>query len=519
MNLSQISLKKKVVLYFPKVFSDTRPWHGTPLALLAASSLLDREGYKIKIISDFLFPNHIEEVVKECQDSICLGFSCMTGFQIYDALRVADAVRASNPNLPIIWGGWHPSILPEETAQDSRVDVVIGGQGERKFAEVVERFYQGASLDGIAGVTYKLPDGSIKSSPNNVLEDVNNFPPCPYHLVDIEKCLLVTEYGRRTIQYISSQGCPHRCGFCIEPVVNRQRWSGLSAERVVTDWEHLYKEYHVDAIAVYDSNFFVNKKRVYDICTGLLSKGIKIKWGNANGRIPQLIQYEPEVWEAMEKSGCQMILTGAESGSQKTLDLVHKDMDVSQIKLFTELCRRYHIRIFYSYLIGLPWSKDKRENEKFIEEEFTQTFSQIDNMMNIENGNRFSISVYTPFPGSELYQRALEMGFQAPKTLIGWSNFMALPEDAFERDISRKWITKDQSLKVVMVTQYIFGLLDIPTRDVITKRITNPLFRAVFHLCWNFGMLLAILRWRFKFFAFPVDFWIYTRVRKYMKIF
>jgi radical SAM superfamily enzyme YgiQ (UPF0313 family) len=512
-------MRKKVVLYFPRVFSDTRPWQGTPLSLLAISRLLVRQGYEIKIISDFLIPNHVQEVVRQCQDSVCLGLSCMTGFQIYDALRVADAARAVNPNLPIIWGGWHPSVLPEETAEDDRVDVVVRGEGERSFAEVVNNLYEGKSLADVAGITYRLPDGSIRSNPALPLEDINNFPPYPYQLVDIEKCLITTEYGRRTLQYISSYGCPHRCGFCIEPVVNKRRWTGLSAESVVADWEDLHKKYQIDAIAVYDSNFFVDKKRVYSICTGLLSRGIKIKWGNANGRIPQLAQYEPEIWEAMERSGCQMILTGAESGSQKTLDLINKDMSVEQIKIFTELCRKYHIRIFYSYLIGLPWSKDRRESEKFIEEEFKQTFRQIEKMMDIENGNRFSISVYTPFPGSELYNRALEMGFKAPKSLVEWSRFMALPEDAFEKDLSRSWMTENQILKVVMLTQYIFGLLDIPTRDVVVKRMANPVLRTIFYFCWNVGMLLAGLRWRFKFFALPVDFWVYTRIRKYTKVF
>lgn len=106
---------KKVVLYFPRVFSDTRPWHRTPLALLAVSSLLVTDGYDVHIIADFLFEDHIAEVIHQCQDSMCLGLTCMTGFQIYDALRIADAVRASRPDLPIVWGGWYPSILPEET--------------------------------------------------------------------------------------------------------------------------------------------------------------------------------------------------------------------------------------------------------------------------------------------------------------------------------------------------------------------------------------------------------------------
>ena len=511
--------KKKITLYFPRVFSDTRPWHGIPLSLLAISRTLAKDGYDIHIIADFLFKDHIKEVVRQCQDSICFGLTCMTGFQIYDALRIADAVRTSKPDLPIVWGGWHPSILPEETLENNLVDIVVQGQGERKFTEVVRRLHKNASLEGIPGVIHKSADGLIKLTPDCVLEDIDNFPPYPYNLVNVEKCLDVTEYGRRTIHYISSYGCPHRCGFCIEPVVNKRRWTGLSAERVVTDWEYLYKKYHIDSIAVYDSNFFVDKNRVYKICSGLIKKNIKIKWGNADGRIPQLIKYEPEIWEVMEKSGCKMILTGAESGSQGTLDLIHKDMEVDQIKLFTELCRKYHIRVFFSYIMGLPWSKSKKKNEKLFEDDFKQTAQQIEAMMRIEQGNRFSISVYTPYPGSELYNRALQLGLKAPQSLVEWSKFMAVPEDAFEKDVRRRWITRSQALQITMLTQYIFGLMDIQTRDRITSKMHNLIIRNLFLFSWNIGLLMARSRWKFKFWSFPVDFWVYTQIRKYLRLF
>ena len=511
--------KKKIVLYFPRVFSDTRTWHGTPLTLLAISRLLADNSYDIRIVADFLFKNHIEEVVRQCRDSICLGLTCMTGFQLYDALRIASAVRISKPDLPIVWGGWHPSILPEETLEDDHVDILVQGQGERKFAEIVNRLCKNAPLDGIPGVMYKSADGTVRSTPDCTLEDINNFPSYPYDLVDVEKCLDVTEYGQRTIQYISSYGCPHRCGFCIEPIVNKRRWTGLLAERVVDDWEHLYKHYNVDSIAVYDSNFFVDKQRVYDICQGLIKKKIKIKWGNANGRIPQLVQYEPEIWQVMEKSGCSVILTGVESASQEVLDLIHKDMEIDQVKPFTELCHKYNIRIIFSYMVGLPLSESKEKNEKYVEDELKNTLQQIESMMGIEHGNRFSISIYTPYPGSDLYNRALEFGLQAPRSLVEWSRFVAFPEDSFETDTRRSWITRSQKLRVAMLTQYIFGLMYIHTRDRIASKMRNPIFRVLFLLSWNIGLLMACLRWRLRFWALPVDFWVFTQIRKYLKLF
>ncbi len=508
----------KVVLYFPRVFSDTRPWHGTPLAPLALSGFLLKEGIEVKIIADFLYRDHVAELLRQCRESICLGLSCMTGFQIYDALRVAEIARKTYPELPIVWGGWHPSVTPEETIRDERVDILVRGQGERKFTEVVRRLKDGTSLEGIAGVTYKSKDGSPVSNPDSHLEDMNNFPPYPYHLIDIEKCLGATEYGRRTIHYTSSYGCPHCCGFCIEPVVNRRRWTALAPERVVDDWERLQKRYRVDSVAVYDSNFFVDKNRVYRICLDLMKRKININWGNVDGNIAQLVEFEPEIWEAMERSGCRMILTGAESGSPDALKLMNKKLNGEQARRFTELCHKHHIRVFFSYVMGLPWSKTDKKNTEHFREEFKLTLDQIGELMVIDPVNRFSISVYTPYPGSYLYQRALEFGFQPPNGLAGWSNFTAVAEDAFNIDRRRRWLTKSQTIKVSMLTQYIFGLMDLPARNYIADRMSNPVTRCFFLLAWNVGLWLARLRWRHRFLALPLDFWFFTQVRKYLKL-
>lgn len=432
--------KGKIVLFHPHPLGDTRRWYGTPLALLSISRILDREGYDIKIISRFLQGGYVRKVLEECKDSVCMGITAITGFQIKDGLKVARLVRSQYPKLPIIWGGWHPSILPEETIRDENVDIVVKGPGDRTFAELVNVLSDGGDIAKIPGVVYKDGDRIIVN-PDRTLEGLDNFPPLPYNLVDVEKCLRETEYGLRTIEYISSYGCPYRCGFCVEEIVNKRRWVGLSSDRVVEEWEFLVKKYNVDSIAIYDSNFFVDKKRIYDICSQLIKKNIKIKWGNVNGRIPQLNEYEPEIWELMARSGCSMILVGAESGSQDAMDLITKDMDVEEVYEFTRLCKKYGIKILYSYVVGLPWSSDIRENEERLNREYKATLFSIDKLLRIGGRQRFMFYLFLPYPGARLFDRAAELGLEYPKTLEGWSDFLMSPEDAFNMVVKQKWIT------------------------------------------------------------------------------
>lgn len=486
------------------------------MALLAISRILDKEGYQIKIISRFLSENPEREILKEAKDALCFGVSAMVGFQIYDGLKMTRLVKEKYPNLPIVWGGWHPSILPEQTLKNKYVDIVVKGQGDRTFPELVHALEEGKNLKEILGIAYKEKGKTIVNK-GRPLEDINSFPPMPYDLVDMEKCITGTEPGERSILYSSSYGCPFKCGFCVEPIVYQQRWFGLRADRVVEEWEYLAQKYNINAFVVADSNFFVDKQRVYDICRGVLKKKLKIKWKHANGRIPQLVQYEPEIWEAMAKSGCTLINTGAESGSQEALDLINKEMKIEETIKFTELCKKYKVKIQFSFLMGLPWSKDEKKNQGLVNKEFSNTFDLINKLMKISGRNRFTYYVYLPYPGAPLFDRAVNLGLKAPKDLEGWSNYLLSPDDAFRTVVRQKWITPGQARLVNMLSQYIFAVMDDDTFKLI-GRTPGVLKRFFLKRFYKIAKQTVELRWRFKFFALPLDYRIFSLFRQYGKL-
>lgn len=513
-------MKNKVVLFQGSASAFGKKIDLAPLALLAVSSFLHKDGMNVKIISPTLYDDYMKQAIKECEGSICLGITAMTGTQIAEGLKISKLVKDKYPQRPIVWGGWHPSILPESTVEDPMVDIVVSGQGERKFYEIVKGLRDGQlnDLTKISGVSFKK-DSRIILNKQFSIEDMNNFPRAPYDIVDVEKCLNKTEYGNRTIQYVSSYGCPCRCSFCIEPVVNQRRWVSLSAARVVDEWEYLYKKYKIDSIAVYDSNFFVNKKRVVDICNGLIKKNINIKWGNANGRIPTLVKYEEQVWELMQKAGLKMILTGSESGEQEVLDLINKDASMEDIYKFTVLCNKYDIKVLFSYMSGIPWSSDAKFNAGRVNQEVNSILTQIEKLMKISKKNRFMVYAYTPLPGSSMYDMAKEHGFEEPQTLRGWSELTYSPEDIFKKGNCRqKWISEKQFRLITMLEQYIFGMMDLDARDWLAQSINNKFFRVIFKIAFNVGYLMARIRLQFKFFSLPIDYWLFVKLRKLIRM-
>jgi hypothetical protein len=118
-------------------------------------------------------------------------------------------------------------------------------------------------------------------------------------------------------------------------------------------------------------------------------------------------------------------------------------------------------------------------------------------------------------PGSELYHKAIEYGFNEPKTLKDWSELLYSPEDIFQNTgCMQKWITYKQLMLIAMLEQYIFGMMDLDTRNWIMQDINNRFYRLLFKFFFNLGNLIVRLRLKYRFFIIPIDYWFFVKFRK-----
>ena len=154
--------KPRVVLYNPQAVFFTMP-----LALMALGSALDRARYDVRIIDGRLESDPVAAVIDAIAagDTICLGVSVLTGAPIRDALRITRAVKRRRPDLPVVWGGWHPSLFPEHTLDGAGIDAAVVGQGEATLVEIVERLAAGERLDGVPGAVTIGDDGAPVHGP------------------------------------------------------------------------------------------------------------------------------------------------------------------------------------------------------------------------------------------------------------------------------------------------------------------------------------------------------------------
>ena len=346
-------------------------------------------------------------------------------------------------------------------------------------------------MDDILGLTYKVK-GEITSNPDRHLSDPNGFPPLPYHLIDMEKHIHASEFGARTVTYLSSIGCPFSCGFCAEQVVYGKRWLPLSSERVISDFKSLKEQFKVDFIIINDSNFFTNQKRVVEICEKIMREELNLKWGNANGRTDQLVKFERRTWQLMQESGLQCILTGAETYDDGILEIINKKATVEDTISLANIASEFSVKIKFSFMTGLPIANRKVS----MDDEFDNVIDFINKLYEISNKNDFLLFLYTPFPGTPLYKRSIELGYENPDSLEAWGGFLERLNHA-----STPWTSMAMAEKVYQVNFYF------PFRTKCGFRHCKPKYPLVIR--WILipfeRMLYMVMRFRIKhkFFDFP----------------
>jgi radical SAM superfamily enzyme YgiQ (UPF0313 family) len=483
--------KKKIVLFNPRAHPDDYNIR-LPLSVLCVASLVHKE-YDVKITFDVPDRDYHKDVLDLCEDAVCLGIHAMTGYQIKDGLKLCKLVKKKYSDLPIIWGGYHPTILPRQTLENPYVDFVVRGYGRTTFKELVDALESKRTLKSVKGIGYKK-NGKIYFNGEREFEDINKFPEIPYYLVK-ERLK-----NQNVVEYVTSFGCPYDCAFCAENIMSERKWRALKAERVVKEMGKLVSEFNVKEINIADSNFFVDKERVIKICKGLVENNIKVKW-SCEGRVDMLIKFTAEEWRLFKKSGCSSILVGAESGRQEDLDFINKRVTVEQIKKTIKIAAEHNIPLNLSCFVGLP-SMNLRKS-------LNATIDLLDYSMKHTNDNVMQILLYTPYPGSPLYELSKKYGFEEPKSLEGWSTF-----ELNTRNIP--WVSEKDAEMVEMIHRwYIIPFLTGIYKRAIFDKVKR--FRFVTDFVYLVYYNLARFRWKHKFFGFPIEYQFIKLVKSHLK--
>jgi anaerobic magnesium-protoporphyrin IX monomethyl ester cyclase len=329
------------------------------------------------------------------------------------AFAVASAIKKVDQNIKTALIGLHPSARPKECLRNKCIDFVVIGEPEQTLSELAETLEHGnkEDLKGVQGLGFVQNGETIITAPRPFIQDLDSLPFPARHLLPLD--MLFSAVKKRPIRgeirkpcarVLTSRGCPHRCVFCSNHIIDGREWRGRSPENVVDELEQIVRTYHVKQVDFEDDNMTFDRKRFERICDLIVERGLHFEWYTPNGvRADGL---DENLLKKMRASGCERILIAPESGSQHVVnDIIKKNLDLKKVEQAVILAKKAGIKVGCFFIIGLIGETKDDINTTI---KFAYKLRKL-------GADRFYFSYATPVYGTELYEQAKNGGFLRPE--------------------------------------------------------------------------------------------------------
>ncbi len=373
-----------------------------PIGVGTLAGYLMQKGKKVKVLDELiqpfeLFYNELDNILEEFKKPYIFGIGCFT-MSIGRGYRIAELLKQEYPDSIVIFGGIHPTVLPEEVLGTRNVDYVVRGEGEETLLELYDSIKNYRNCHNILGISYRI-NGSIKHNPDRPLgNDLDSISFFPYKIFDPNK------YSLDFV--MSSRGCPFNCIFCSQRRISGRSYRYRSPEKVVEELELLINKYKQKNIAFLDDDFLVNRKRTKSLCEMIVQNNfhLKAKFGCQT----RADMVNEEMLGYLKEAGFSFVGLGMETGSERLMKLLNKQETVEENIIASKLLKKMGFDINASFLFGLP---SETGAERFIAymlaKELKIPYAKFNNVV--------------PYPGTKLYEIAQKEG--TLNIAEHWENF------------------------------------------------------------------------------------------------
>ena len=406
--------------------------------LYIAEELL-RRGMSVAILQDTtkkLYPKIDENV---SSNTIAIGISTLSGDMLLHALDLAKYIRNKYPDIPIIWGGSHTTAVRDVTLKHNLVDYIVWGEGELVLPQLLDAISTGKGLEKIKGIGYKK-DGKLFITERSEYNSLDRIFDLPYHLIEdmhnYTRKMIIG--GDRWLPMISSRGCPFRCTFChnTSDVYPMRQLRFHTTDNIIHNINKLIDNYDVDGIGFEDELTAYNDKRLVEICHALKEVNGNLSYRIAT-RVDLILRLKDETLKLMRDSGFVSVCYGIESGSQRMLNYMSKDITIKQVIEMDERLNKFGFKKSYNFLLGMPTEtiNDMKKSIKLLTK--------------LGRNNKTSpypcsqTPIYVPLPDTGMYRDAIKMGFNPPTNLEGWT-LLDCKDPIKTRKKMRPWLKKDE---------------------------------------------------------------------------
>lgn len=374
----------RVALVYPRLFHQTRSFL-VPLGLISLATVARDKGYKVRLFDPSFDPDlsRIKRELADYQPQV-VGLSLST--DLYPVARELCAF-AKDLGATTIMGGPHPTICAEEIWEDcSHLDIIVSGEGESTFLELLGKLEQDQEPEGVPGVAFRSKEEVITNEPSDWIRDVDSLP--------LPDRSLWPTYARYSASgytgLVLTRGCPYKCSFC-QPSLNKVagRFRAKSAKTVANEVELLYRTYGNSRFHVDDDLFVLHRRWIAEIADELERRRLlgKVKFI----LLSRVDIFDEELALLLKRLGAYYVMFGVESGSQELLDSFEKKTTSAKIERAFALAHAHGFLTHAFLILGSP-------------DETQQSLQQTEALVERLNPHSLFISQYAPLPGTKLRQ-------------------------------------------------------------------------------------------------------------------
>ena len=369
-----------------------------PLGLAYVAASLEKANFRVEMLDNYLLKkptSEVKELLQNLNPEI-VGITCGSA-TYHRCIETAKTVKEILPSCKVVVGGWHPSYMPESILAHPEIDYAVMGEGERAMVELANHITKGKNdkeLANIAGLAFKH-NGTIAKNPPKFIDNMDEIPfPArhllPMHLYD------------RTIEFLDAKpadvmsiarGCPYSCGFCETKKLWGNTCRSFSPNRTLDEIKYMIDKFNTKGIYFINDNFTLKKKETIELCDLMKKNKLDTEWV-CDTRVNLVSR---ELLAKMKEAGCKAIWFGVESGSQRILKRINRNITLEETETAFKLCREQGIQIACSFMLGFPDEtiEDMKTTLKFAKK---------------LDPDWCQFNIFIAYPDSSLYQELLQRG-------------------------------------------------------------------------------------------------------------
>lgn len=367
-----------------------------PIGLAYLAAKLESLNIKVAIV-DYVVGGFTPDTLRasliaEAPDLI--GINCLS-FNTSPSFEIARIAKATLPQVPVVFGGHHPTADPLGTLGHKEVDFAVIGEGEETLAELALAIRNGRQeFEAINGLAFKDKAGQIVANqPRDFIADLDSLPYPAYHLLDLEKYFKfpdmhgIVKKRDRFMPILTSRGCPYGCIYCSK--VFGYKFRSRSPAHVLNEILLLYQKYKVREIHIEDDTFNIDLKRAKEILDLIINRRLDLSIQFPSGLRADLV--DEELMAKIKKAGTFMVAFGVETASPRMMQVINKNLDLKKVEAAVDLAVSKGMWTWGYFLLGLP----------------DETREEMETTISYACRSRLHVASFStpiPYPGTRLFE-------------------------------------------------------------------------------------------------------------------